>query len=455
MMKMMMMMMKMMKKKMMSPVLGEEVHDVERVPVDHPDRQVEHRLSSFLKPTRQRLLYNQRSAPGGQERERSSNTLENRRWLVVLAVKSYVLVWLRDGLLQVHPLSVDLHQGQDVSGPDRLVQKLQARRGVGTEPPHEAPLRVLGRDEVLPGLPGGLTGEQSPLKGTHQQLGGPQHVQVQALDPGVVDPHLPVDPRALDTDEHPEVGGQPAPVQPRSSPGSAPVQLRSSPGPVPVHVPGAPQSQQPWLPLILFTSSTMALVSRLSLAGGALAWETTGETPGQQQQQHQVNNNNNNTRSSVDAQRSKVVLWGQRSKVVLWGQRSKVVLWRRATEDPGALGAVGLVALQLVEAVAGALLGLSRGLQRVSELSQLPPLPVLRLLDLDTTEEETPDTDDRCFRSKRNMCFSTDGFRLSTAFRPSWKKLKRTTSLEEDLDQEDLDQEDLGLFYLDQETWAS
>jgi len=47
------------------------------------------------------------------------------------------------------------------------------------------------------------------VKGTHQQLGGAQHVQVQALDPGVVDPHLPVDPRALDTDEHPEVGGQP------------------------------------------------------------------------------------------------------------------------------------------------------------------------------------------------------------------------------------------------------
>lgn len=47
------------------------------------------------------------------------------------------------------------------------------------------------------------------MKWTHQQLGGSQDVQVQALDPGVVDPHLPVDPRALDTDEHPEVGGQP------------------------------------------------------------------------------------------------------------------------------------------------------------------------------------------------------------------------------------------------------
>lgn len=52
----------------------------------------------------------------------------------------------------------------------------------------------------------------SPLatvKWTHQQLGGPQDVQVQTLDPGVVDAHLPVDPRALDADQHPEVGGQP------------------------------------------------------------------------------------------------------------------------------------------------------------------------------------------------------------------------------------------------------
>lgn len=47
------------------------------------------------------------------------------------------------------------------------------------------------------------------MKWTHQQLGGSQDVQVQALDPRVMDPHLPVDPRALDTDEHPEVGGQP------------------------------------------------------------------------------------------------------------------------------------------------------------------------------------------------------------------------------------------------------
>lgn len=47
------------------------------------------------------------------------------------------------------------------------------------------------------------------VKWTHQQLRGSQNVQVQTLDPGVVDPHLSVDPWALDTDQHPEVRGQP------------------------------------------------------------------------------------------------------------------------------------------------------------------------------------------------------------------------------------------------------
>lgn len=44
---------------------------------------------------------------------------------------------------------------------------------------------------------------------THQQLGGPQDVQVQALDPGVVNPHLPVDPGALDANEDSKVGREP------------------------------------------------------------------------------------------------------------------------------------------------------------------------------------------------------------------------------------------------------
>lgn len=47
------------------------------------------------------------------------------------------------------------------------------------------------------------------VKWTHQQLRGSQDIQVQTLDPGVVDPHFSVDPWALNTDQHPEVRGQP------------------------------------------------------------------------------------------------------------------------------------------------------------------------------------------------------------------------------------------------------
>lgn len=45
--------------------------------------------------------------------------------------------------------------------------------------------------------------------GTHQELWGSQDIQVQTLDPGVVDPHFPVYARALNTDQDPQVGGQP------------------------------------------------------------------------------------------------------------------------------------------------------------------------------------------------------------------------------------------------------
>lgn len=44
---------------------------------------------------------------------------------------------------------------------------------------------------------------------THQQLRRPQNVQLQTLDPGVMDAHLPVDPWTLDADQDAEVGGEP------------------------------------------------------------------------------------------------------------------------------------------------------------------------------------------------------------------------------------------------------
>ena len=50
---------------------------------------------------------------------------------------------------------------------------------------------------------------QQTVKWTHQQLWSSQNIQVQTLDPGVVDPHLPVDPWALDTDQDPKVSGEP------------------------------------------------------------------------------------------------------------------------------------------------------------------------------------------------------------------------------------------------------
>ena len=43
----------------------------------------------------------------------------------------------------------------------------------------------------------------------YQELGGAEHVQRERLDPGVVDPQLPVDPRALDARQDAQVGGEP------------------------------------------------------------------------------------------------------------------------------------------------------------------------------------------------------------------------------------------------------
>lgn len=66
---------------------------------------------------------------------------------------SYVFVGLWAGLHQVHPLSVDLDQGQDVSVPDGLVENLKPGRSVGTEPLGETLFGVLCGDVVLPRLP--------------------------------------------------------------------------------------------------------------------------------------------------------------------------------------------------------------------------------------------------------------------------------------------------------------
>ena len=54
-----------------------------------------------------------------------------------------------------------------------------------------------------------ILSDSSPLLVAYQELGGSQEVQVQGLDPGVVDAHLPVDPRALDADQDSQVGGEP------------------------------------------------------------------------------------------------------------------------------------------------------------------------------------------------------------------------------------------------------
>lgn len=78
----------------------------------------------------------------------------------VRRVWSYVFMPLWDGLHQVHALSVHLNERQNVPVPDGLIQNLQHGFVVAAQPLGEAFLRVLGRDVVLPGLPG-ITEEPS------------------------------------------------------------------------------------------------------------------------------------------------------------------------------------------------------------------------------------------------------------------------------------------------------
>lgn len=61
----------------------------------------------------------------------------------------------RNGLHEVDALCEHLDQGEDVAGFDRIAQRVQPGRRVGTFLPGKALLRVLGYDEVLPRLPAG------------------------------------------------------------------------------------------------------------------------------------------------------------------------------------------------------------------------------------------------------------------------------------------------------------
>lgn len=90
--------------------------------------------------------------------------------LVLEMQRSYMFVGLWDGLHQVHPLSIDLDERQDVSVPDGLVESSQPGCGVGALPPGEAFLGVLRCDVVLPHLPANQTDESlrhSPTAQTH------------------------------------------------------------------------------------------------------------------------------------------------------------------------------------------------------------------------------------------------------------------------------------------------
>lgn len=66
-----------------------------------------------------------------------------------------VSVGQRYGLHEVHSLSVDLDEGENVSSLHCVAQRVEPRRRIGTFLPGEALLCVFGCDEVFPRLPGG------------------------------------------------------------------------------------------------------------------------------------------------------------------------------------------------------------------------------------------------------------------------------------------------------------
>lgn len=66
-----------------------------------------------------------------------------------------VSIGQRYGLHEVHSLSVDLDEGEDVPGLHGVTQCVEPRRRIGALLPGEAFLSVLGSDEVFPCLPGG------------------------------------------------------------------------------------------------------------------------------------------------------------------------------------------------------------------------------------------------------------------------------------------------------------
>lgn len=61
----------------------------------------------------------------------------------------------RNRLHEVHPLSVDLDEGEDVSGLHCIAQRVKPRRRIRTLLLGKTFLRVFGCDEVFPRLPGG------------------------------------------------------------------------------------------------------------------------------------------------------------------------------------------------------------------------------------------------------------------------------------------------------------
>lgn len=64
-----------------------------------------------------------------------------------------MFVGQRDGFHEVHALGVDLDEREDVPRLHGVTQRVELRRSVGTLPPGEALLCVLGCDEIFPRLP--------------------------------------------------------------------------------------------------------------------------------------------------------------------------------------------------------------------------------------------------------------------------------------------------------------
>lgn len=60
----------------------------------------------------------------------------------------------RDWLHEVHPLGIDLDEGEDVSSLHRLAERVKPRHGIRIPFLGETFVYVFGCDEVFPRLPG-------------------------------------------------------------------------------------------------------------------------------------------------------------------------------------------------------------------------------------------------------------------------------------------------------------